>query len=580
MKDILKSLIIAMNKMGRHKRKVIIFIIFTILIESITPILGIRLLGILVVKIIHSTFLWHVFMLMIAYAFIMLLPSIFSFFREKSLIFIKEDITYSLDKQMLEKVADTDLVLRKSRTYVDDLDNANYALLPGQIIQFLKYTSEGLVGIISCVGLLLYLTVIHWTVPILLSAIFISANYYMGKSIGKYWGIIFDTSVASRFVSSLTNNILSIETAKEIRVLGHYSWLRNIWKDYFWKLARYKIKAGVKYQSVSSSFDFLISSLPLVITGFMVMTGSVSEASIIVSIFMTMQMLTVKIFPSIGNISAAKGSSVQLLQLDHFLNYEYSKNIRRLKNETVCQGIKLQDITFSYPEGKNEALKNINLEIPEGSVVCIVGDNGSGKTTLVNIILGLFKPVKGKVIYGVNNQSCEVPVSMALFQNFLSLQTTILDNIRIGNIEGMDEDNIFEAIEEAKAQFALEIGLETKVGRQFGGRDLSGGEWQRVALARAFTRKHGILVLDEPTSAIDALAEFEIYSTVINQRRSRTIILVSHRLTCAVSADLIIVMRNGEIVEKGVHNELIQRGGYYQKMYYSQATPFLNQKSG
>jgi len=257
--------------------------------------------------------------------------------------------------------------------------------------------------------------------------------------------------------------------------------------------------------------------------------------------------------------------------------------IIRLKKQP--ESITMTDVSFTYPYAKRSSLHNVSLEIKQGSHIAIVGENGAGKSTLIKILTGLYKPTSGRVtLDGIDLEEFDV-VSWhhylaVLQQNYLSYGfATAKENVRFGDISAAFSKRRFEeALKRAQAKEFLEKlpkGVDNYVidwmehndGTK--GVELSGGQWQRLALARNFYRDSPIIILDEPTSAIDALAESRIFADLLGDRK-KTIITISHRLTTVEKADTIYMLQDGTVVEKGTHQELVKKKGAYYHMFESQ----------
>jgi len=225
-------------------------------------------------------------------------------------------------------------------------------------------------------------------------------------------------------------------------------------------------------------------------------------------------------------------------------------------------------------------LKDFNLTIPVGRTVAIVGANGAGKTTLIKLLCRFYDPESGRVeIDGIDlrNLSLEELRKMItiMFQQPVRYQDTARQNIGMSNLEGARTFAKIEAAARSAGAHELIASLperyDTALGKWFsGGTELSGGEWQRIALARAYMRKSEIIILDEPTSMMDSWAEAEWLERFRDLARSRTAIIITHRLTIAMRADVIHVMEHGQIVESGSHQELVARDGLYSKSWRAQ----------
>ena len=248
--------------------------------------------------------------------------------------------------------------------------------------------------------------------------------------------------------------------------------------------------------------------------------------------------------------------------------------------------IVVRDLCFTYPGRATPVLDGVDLDIAKGEVVALVGENGCGKTTLAKILCSLYRPAKGTIRWdGVDGKAVDVadcdPAGVRsriaiVFQDFVRYSAlTAAENIGIGLPAKMgDRAAIVEAARRAGAHDAIEAlpkGYDTVMSRQFGGADLSTGQWQRVALARAFLRDAPLVVLDEPTAALDPRAERDLFETVASLYESRSALLISHRLSSVRFAHRICVLAGGRITESGTHDELLAAGGDYAELFELQA---------
>ena len=243
----------------------------------------------------------------------------------------------------------------------------------------------------------------------------------------------------------------------------------------------------------------------------------------------------------------------------------------------IQQGLTLENVSFRYPETARDVLKNVSLTIRAGEHVALVGENGSGKTTLLKLLCRFYDPTEGRILLdGVDLREFE-PDELraryaALFQDFVRYQMTAAENIRVGRITlPPDDPAIAEAARQADAAdiiAGLPLGYETPLGRMFeNGAELSEGQWQRIALARVLLRDAPIALLDEPTSMLDAKAERELLTAFVDVLKGRTSIVVSHRLTTVQSADRIVMLADGRLVEDGTHAGLLSRDGAYASLF-------------
>jgi ATP-binding cassette, subfamily B, bacterial len=250
--------------------------------------------------------------------------------------------------------------------------------------------------------------------------------------------------------------------------------------------------------------------------------------------------------------------------------------------------IRFEDVTFSYPgESARPALDGVSLSLPMGRIIALVGENGSGKTTLVKLLAGLYAPDRGRVLWdGVDAARADrrllaERVAMVA-QDFKRWPFTARVNVAVGRSSvPMTEERLAAAVAEAGAEdvvAGLPRGLDTLLARNFtGGHELSGGQWQRLGIARAAYRRGGILIVDEPTAALDARAELAVFEKIRALAGSgQTVVLITHRLASVRHADLVHVLDRGRLVESGSPEELLARGGVYAELYALQAGQFTD----
>jgi ATP-binding cassette subfamily B protein len=242
--------------------------------------------------------------------------------------------------------------------------------------------------------------------------------------------------------------------------------------------------------------------------------------------------------------------------------------------------VRFEHVSFRYPGAERDALTDVSLTLHPGETVALVGRNGAGKTTLVKLLTGLHRPTSGRILLdGVDLATMPAHAFRArlavVLQDFARFQFSVAENIGVGWLPAReDRGSIERSVRDAGADelvARLPKGLDTPLGRAFGGDDLSVGQWQRVALARAFMRRSGLLVLDEPTAALDAEAEHEVFERLQALKATRTAVLITHRFSTVRMADRIVVVDGGRITEEGPHAALIARGGTYATLFNLQA---------
>jgi ATP-binding cassette subfamily B protein len=246
------------------------------------------------------------------------------------------------------------------------------------------------------------------------------------------------------------------------------------------------------------------------------------------------------------------------------------------------EGIRFEDVGFRYPGAERWALRNVSLFIPKGQSLALVGENGAGKTTFIKLLSGLYQPSEGRIRLDGRDLADWDPQALlarigVIFQDFNQYQLALRENVAFGSIDHLTDDlRLARALEQGGARevvAGLPAGVDTQLGRWFKeGVDLSGGQWQKVALSRAFMRDQAdILILDEPTAALDAEAEHAVFQRFRTLAQGRTTILISHRFPTVRMADRIVVLEGGQITEEGTHAELLANGARYARLFALQA---------
>lgn len=369
---------------------------------------------------------------------------------------------------------------------------------------------------------------------------------------------------------------------KETRILGIFSFFKSKYLKGVGLLNRETWKAD----ATAATFDLVTELL----------TG-LSYFGILYLLFISLQngLITVGAF-------AAVLASVNLLseQIDVLITYHLSKiaedlgkisslikffDLPEKTGEDVVikwQGdIEFKNVRFTYPNAEKSSLNDLSLTIKAGETVAIVGENGAGKSTFTKLLMGLYEPTSGEITVAGQSIKNFIPNQLfkgvsAVFQQYQRYQLTLEDNIKMSSVD--TSNDVYTAMEQSGVEWesrSYTEGLKTVLSREFDGVDLSGGQWQRVAIARGLYRHHDLIVLDEPTAAIDPLEESNLYEKFAKISKDKTAIIVTHRLGSAQIADKIIVLDEGKVIEVGTHQELLERKGHYAKMYELQASWYM-----
>ena len=305
-------------------------------------------------------------------------------------------------------------------------------------------------------------------------------------------------------------------------------------------------------------------------------------------------LITTAIIQAMGNIqmafSTASGVADQALFLTDLLAFfEMKPRVESKSNgirtpRPIKRGFEFRNVSFAYPGTERRVLSNFNFTLSPGERVALIGENGQGKTTIVKLITRLYDPTEGQILldgvdlreYDLDDLHAEIGV---IFQDFMRYEMTARQNIEVGRIEV--EHTLDELQYAADKSLASEViqklrgGFDQMLGRRFeGGVDLSGGEWQKLALARAYLRDAQLLILDEPTAALDARSELEVFERFAELTYGKMALLISHRFSTVRMADRIVVLEAGKLVEEGSHSQLISLGGRYAAMFEMQAASY------
>ena len=250
----------------------------------------------------------------------------------------------------------------------------------------------------------------------------------------------------------------------------------------------------------------------------------------------------------------------------------------------IRQGFEFENVGFQYKNGGKWAIRNLSFTLEAGEKLALVGENGAGKTTLVKLLARLYDPSEGRILLDGHDLREYDPAELrqeigVIFQDFVRFQLPAGQNLAVGRIEErLNQSRIETAAHQSLADTViakLPGGYDQMIGRRFnGGVDLSGGEWQKIALGRAYMRDAQLLILDEPTAALDARAEYEVFQRFKELTQGKTAVLISHRFSTVRMADRILVIENGQFVEIGSHEELLARGGRYAELFALQAAGY------
>lgn len=373
------------------------------------------------------------------------------------------------------------------------------------------------------------------------------------------------------------------EAAAEMRLFGLGHHFRSLFQNLRQRLRREQVqlaRSEAGAQAVAALFGLASMAGALAWMGRLALRGAVGlgDLALFYQAFFQGQRMMRSLLGSTGEIYR---NLAFLENLFEFLALEprIAEPADPLPHPGLHKEIALLDVTFSYPGSTRTALDNFNLTIPAGRITALVGENGAGKSTLIKLLCRFYDPEQGRVLIdGTDIRTLDLTElrqrTTVLFQDPVHYHDSVRNNIAFGDIESSPDMERIRAAATASGADApisrLPRGYEAVLGKWFGGAELSGGEWQRLALARAFLRNADLIILDEPTSAMDSWAEADWLLRFRHLVAGRTALIITHRFTTALQADMIHVMDRGSIIESGSHGALLAQKGHYEESWARQ----------
>ncbi|MGO4913079.1 ABC transporter ATP-binding protein [Leeuwenhoekiella sp. W20_SRS_FM14] len=375
------------------------------------------------------------------------------------------------------------------------------------------------------------------------------------------------------------------KTAKEIKLFGLTDFIANRFRNLSERYYDINKKITVKRSVYSAIFNILgvvcyYGAYIVIIRSVLVGEISIGELTFLSASFNRLRNSLQTFF---SNFTRITESALYLKDYFDFVDLvipDQDKVFLELPLE-IKEGFELRDVHFAYPGSETEVLKGVSFKLKAGEKMAFVGQNGAGKTTLIKLMLRFYEPTQGAILLdGINineyNKAEFQQMFGVIFQDFFRYEFTLRENIAVGDILAVKDDSRIQNA--AQLSLATEVikdlknGYETQLGKRFKqGQELSGGQWQKVALARAYMKDARVMVLDEPTSALDAKAEYEVFERFIDLTKGKTSIIISHRFSTVRMADRILVLEDGQILELGTHEELMQAPKLYAELFDLQA---------
>ncbi len=486
--------------------------------------------------------------------------------------------------QIMEHAAKLDLDQFEDSLFYDKLERARQQTVGRTILlsQILSQLQDGITMAFLAVGLVAFNP---WLILLLFLAVVPS---FLGESYFNSQGYALNRrqTPERRELDYIRYVGASDETAKEIKIFDLSGFFidrfRTLSTKFYTDARRLSIRRaswGTLFSLVSTAgyygaYVFIISKA---VNG----TLSIGSVTFLAGSFRQLRGLLENILNRFTSVSQGA-----IYLRDFFDFFEIKPRIKiatspRPFPNPIQQGFTFEDVGFKYSNSERWANRHLNFTLKAGEKLALVGENGAGKTTVVKLLARLYDPVEGRILLdGYDLQDYDIKdlrkATGVIFQDYLRYQMTASQNIAVGNIaEKENEPLIISSAEQSLASTVvkkLEGGYKQQLGRRFNqGVELSGGEWQKIALARAYMKEAQLLILDEPTAALDARAEYEVFQRFAELTQGKSAVLISHRFSTVRMADRILLLGNGELLEIGSHEELLEKNGRYAELFLLQA---------
>lgn len=494
--------------------------------------------------------------------------------------------------RILRKATQLDLAFFETPIFYDQMENAKRSI--GNVNEAIQ---QGLQMLQAGVGLVLILVVLvrlHWLVAV--GAVIITLPYLYGfmRFLRHNWSVLTSRAPERRRLDYYASILTERDWAKELRIFDLGDLLlgrtRSIWQKFFAeneRLVMMRSRMTLLFGTVTTLG--LAGGTAYVVFRAINGTITVGDVALYFSALTSTLDYLIMTFVRVGytyEMSLGVKNLFAFLDLDAqavegSLQQTEAVAVQPASTPTVPPTIEFRDVDFRYPGTDRTVLQGVSFTIPAGTRFALVGENGAGKTTLVKLLLRLYDPTAGQILLdGVDLREYGVAALRRLFsvvfQDFNHYDFTVRENIGFGDLHRLDDlaqiQRAAEMVGASRLVEKLPQGYDTLLGRTFeGGLDLSGGEWQMLALGRGFMRESPIMILDEPTAALDARAEHALYDRIGGLTSGRTTLFISHRFSTTRMADRIVVLVNGKVAEEGTHDELLTQAGTYATLFHMQA---------
>ena len=450
-----------------------------------------------------------------------------------------------------------------------------------KIFNLFTYLCETIGGCLTIIGLVLVFIQISWWMSLLFVLILFVVMFFDFRAMETMNTMFNNQTMDERLLSYYSKVMEQKNSIMELKIYNAVGYIKEKLNIKSSNVVDERTKTTIRAQR----FSFVGSVLVLVWVGTLItiLILSAANGKITFGLFVSLIGSAESVLWYTENLSFSFSKlSQNYLEMKYYSDFMDLPEEKRKQNDVdvsddeVCE-VSFENVSFTYPNSIKPVLNDITFSYRSNQSLAIVGDNGSGKTTLIKLLCGLYKPDKGRIT--INNIDIDeldykdrTRYFSVIFQDFIKYKLTIRENVAISDVERMDNDDELYAVLD-DIGFSLEnYDLEQSIGKFYdNGVDLSGGQWQRLAISRALFSNSRFIILDEPTAALDPVAESNLYKLFKKIIQQRGYIMISHRLASARLCDKILVLNNGSIIEQGSHDELMLNSGYYNKMYTKQS---------